>query len=216
MIEHYKFVNTPLPYSYDALEPYIDEKTMHLHHDKHLQTYIDHLNAALEPYPQFQTWSLEQLIYNVPSLPLELQTPVRNNGGGVYNHQFYFSNLLNPAPKQPTGILKEAIDQEFGSYPAFVEQFKTAGSTLFGSGYVWLVLDAARQLRIITTPNQDTPLTLGMFPLLNLDVWEHAYYLKHYNLRMDYINDWFQIIDWDHVNSIYWNYMRITSLNIRI
>lgn len=211
MNEHYPFINTPLPYSYDAMEPYIDTKTMHLHHDKHLQTYIDNLNNALENYPQFQSWTLEQLLLHVPSLPSELQTPVKNNGGGVFNHQLYFSNLLNPAPRQPSGILGEAINQKYGSYPAFQEQFKAAGTSLFGSGYVWLVVDAAKQLKIITTANQDTPFPLGMYPLLNLDVWEHAYYLKHYNLRKDYIDDWFKIINWDQVNTNYWNYLRFSS-----
>lgn len=209
MSDHYKFENTPLPYSYDALEPYIDEKTMHLHHDKHLQTYVDNLNKALENYPKFQTWTLEQLIFHIASLPEEIQTAVKNNAGGVYNHRFYFSNLINPAPHQPTGPLGEAINKKYGCYQNFQEQFKTAGTSVFGSGYAWLVVDATGELQIIKTANQDTPLPLGLYPLLNLDVWEHAYYLKHYNLRADYINDWFQIVNWDHVNENYWNCIQI-------
>ena len=203
MNQHYKFVNTPLPYSYNAMEPYIDEKTMYLHHDKHLQTYIDNLNNALSQYPEFQTWTLEQLLVNVPSLPTALQTAVTNNGGGVFNHQFYFSNLTNPAPSQPVGLLAESINMEFGSFQDFQNQFKTAALSVFGSGYAWLVVNAVGQLAIITTKNQDTPLPLGMCPVLNLDVWEHAYYLKHYNLRGDYIDDWFHVVSWKNANSSY-------------
>ncbi|WP_195416302.1 superoxide dismutase [Enterocloster citroniae] len=203
MNQHYKFVNTPLPYSYNAMEPYIDEKTMYLHHDKHLQTYIDNLNNALSQYPEFQTWTLEQLLVNVPSLPTDLQTAVTNNGGGVFNHQFYFSNLTNPAPSQPVGLLAESINMEFGSFQDFQNQFKTAALSVFGSGYAWLVVNAVGQLAIITTKNQDTPLPLGMCPVLNLDVWEHAYYLKHYNLRGDYIDDWFHVVNWKNANSSY-------------
>lgn len=205
MNEHYKFINTPLPYAYNAMEPYIDEKTMHLHHDKHLQTYIDNLNSALSKYPQFQNWTLEQLIVNVPSLPEDIQTAVTNNGGGVFNHQFYFSNLANPAPAQPTGMLSDAIIREFGSYQSFKDRFKAAALSVFGSGYAWLVVNAAGQLKIITTKNQDTPLPLGLCPVINIDVWEHAYYLKHYNLRPDYIDDWFHVVNWDNADR---NYMK--------
>lgn len=203
MNEHYKFINTPLPYSYNAMEPYIDEKTMRLHHDKHLQTYVDNLNNALSNYPQFHNWTLKQLIVNIPSLPEDIQTAVRNNGGGVYNHQFYFNNLINAAYSRPSGLLIDEIAKEFGSLEAFKKQFKTAALSVFGSGYAWLVVNAAGQLKIITTPNQDTPLPLGMCPVLNIDVWEHAYYLKHYNLRTDYIDDWFHVVNWDNANEHY-------------
>lgn len=203
MNEHYKFINTPLPYAYNAMEPYIDEKTMKLHHDKHLQTYIDNLNNVLSEYPQFQNWTLEQLIMNVPSLPNEIQTAVNNNAGGVFNHQFYFSNLANPTSAQPIGMLSEAIKNNFSSYESFQNQFKTAALSVFGSGYAWLVVNATGQLSITTTQNQDTPLPLCISPVLNIDVWEHAYYLKHYNKRTDYIEDWFQIINWNNANSKY-------------
>lgn len=212
MNNRYKFVNTPLPYAYDAMEPYIDEKTMYLHHDKHLQTYIDNLNNTLEQYPEFQNWTLEQLIINVPCLPKEIQTNIKNNGGGVFNHRFYFSNLANPAPLQPAGILDQAIKNRFGSYPSFQEQFKTAALSVFGSGYAWLVVNTAGQLCILTTQNQDTPLEMGLFPVLNIDVWEHAYYLKHYNLRADYIDDWFHIVNWEQVTQ---NYMRCFPVVIK-
>lgn len=205
MNEHYKFVNRPLPYAYDALEPYIDAKTMWLHHSRHLQTYIDNLNKALLEYPQFQDWTLEELLVNIPSLPDAIQTPVRNNGGGVYNHQFYFSNLSNPAPMHPTGMLSEAIQTEFGSFRSFKSSMKDAAASVFGSGYAWLAVDAAGRLKILTTANQDTPLPLGLCPVLNIDVWEHAYYLKHYNLRADYIEDWFQVVNWTQANTNYLN-----------
>lgn len=205
MNEHYKFINIPLPYAYNSMEPYIDEKTMQLHHDKHLQTYIDNLNNILSKYTQFQDWTLEQLIVNVPSLPKDIQMAIKNNGGGVFNHQFYFSNLANPASLQPVGMLGEAIKNEFGSYSSFQNQFKTAALSVFGSGYAWLVVNAAGLLSIITTQNQDTPLSLGMCPVLNIDVWEHAYYLKHYNKRADYIDDWLHIVNWNNANR---NYLR--------
>lgn len=205
MSEHYKFINNPLPYAYNALEPYIDEKTMRIHHDKHLQTYIDNLNNTLSEYPQFQNWTLGQLIMNVPSLPDEIQTAIKNNAGGVFNHQFYFANLASSdsASSRPTGMLSESIKNEFGSYESFQNQFKKAALSVFGSGYAWLVVNATGQLRIITTPNQDTPLPLGMCPVLNIDVWEHAYYLKHYNKRADYIDDWFHVVNWNNANRNY-------------
>ena len=209
MNNHHKFINTPLPYSYNSMEPYIDEKTMWLHHNRHLQTYIDNLNSTLEKYPQFQNWTLEELIMNVPSLPEEIKASVKNNAGGVYNHRFYFSNLSNPASPQPFGTLCEAIEKEFCSYRAFQDQFKASALSVFGSGYAWLVVNAAGKLCITTTANQDTPLPLGLLPVLNIDVWEHAYYLKHYNLRADYIDDWFHVINWNNANR---NYMRYFSM----
>lgn len=203
MFEHYPFENRPLPYACDAMNPYIDEKTMRLHHDKHLQTYIDNLNRALAQYPQFQRWTLEQLILGVPSLPDEIQTAVRNNAGGVFNHRFYFDNLKNPSEGQPRGVLRAAIDLQYGSFPRFKDEFQKAALSVFGSGYAWLVVDATGALRIITTPNQETPLTLGMCPVLVVDVWEHAYYLKHFNMRADYIADWFAVVNWEQAERNY-------------
>lgn len=205
MNDHYKFLNTPLPYAYDAMKPYIDEKTMRLHHNRHLQAYIDNLNATLGKYPRFRNWTLEELLLNVPSLPEEIRIPVKNNAGGVFNHRFYFSNLTPPASTQPFGSLCDAIEKEYRSYTSFQNQFKAAALSVFGSGYAWLVVNAAGQLCIVTTANQDTPLPLGLFPVLNIDVWEHAYYLKHYNLRADYIDDWFHVVNWNNANK---NYMR--------
>lgn len=194
---NYPFKNTPLPYNYGALEPFIDEKTMYLHHDRHLQTYIDKLNSILEKQPQLQTLSLEQLIKISGRLPKQLQTSVRNNAGGVYNHRFFFEGLANPAKGEPYGRLAQAIKQCFTDYENFKTEFKKAALSVFGSGYAWLVY-IRHQLKIVTTPNQNSPIEQGLCPILCIDVWEHAYYLKHYNLRADYIDDWFNIINWDN------------------
>lgn len=201
MNEHYKFINPPLPYAYDALEPYIDEETMHLHHDKHLQTYVDNLNNALKDYPEYQNTSLQDLIIYASSLPTAIQTTVKNNAGGVYNHIFYFFNLREPVehPILPDP-LASYIESSFGSFDEFQKKLTSAALSVFGSGYAWLVLTPMGKLTIATTPNQDTPLPLGLGPVLNLDVWEHAYYLKHHNVRADYIKDWFQVVHWEKVN----------------
>ncbi|MCI8736549.1 MAG: superoxide dismutase [Lachnospiraceae bacterium] len=209
MNEHYRFVNTPLPYPYSAMEPYIDEKTMWLHHSRHLQAYIDNLNNTLSKYPALRNWTLEELIMNTASLPEDIRTAVAHNSGGVFNHQFYFSNLANPAQQQPFGTLNEAIRNRFRNYASFQAQFKEAALSVFGSGYAWLVVNAFGELDIMTTGNQDTPLPLGLSPVLNIDVWEHAYYLKHYNVRADYIDDWFHVVNWNNANK---NYMRKTGM----
>ena len=195
-MEQYPFVNTPLPYDYNALEPYIDDKTMHLHHDRHLQTYIDNLNAALSTQPQLQNMTLEQLILIAPSLPENVGVPISRNAGGVYNHRFYFDGLSPSSSRNPLGPLSSAIDQTFDSFSAFKEKFTAAALSVFGSGYAWLVLDGQGKLRIITTPNQETPLPRSLCPIINIDVWEHAYYLKHYNKRADYIADWYNVVNW--------------------
>ncbi len=197
---HYLFVNPPLPYHYNALEPYIDAKTMELHHNKHLQTYIDNLNAALKDYPEYQQLSLEQLLLYSDFLPDAIKTTVKNNAGGVLNHIYYFSTLKNPTKQQPENPLAAKIQSDFGSFSKFQDQFTKAALSLFGSGYVWLVESPNGQLKIITTPNQDTPLEYHLCPILNLDMWEHAYYLKNYNNRLDYINHWFHVINWEQAN----------------
>lgn len=196
---YYPFKNLPLPYSFNALEPFIDEKTMYLHHDKHLQTYIDNLNAVLKNAPQLQKLSLNQLIKYAGSFPPDLATSIRNNAGGVYNHRFFFNILTNPSQKQPSGKLADLIVKSFNSFDSFLDTFKKAALSVFGSGYAWLVYHNG-QLKIITTPNQNNPIENDMCPILTIDVWEHAYYLKHYNLRADYINDWINIIDWEKAN----------------
>ncbi len=196
MNEHYPFVNTPLPYAYNALEPHIDEKTMQLHHDRHLQTYTDNLNAALADQPSLQSLTLEQLICRSPRLPKPVGVPIYSNAGGVYNHRFYFNGLSPDAQSEPTGALEYAISKCFGSLSAFKEKFDAAAKSILGSGYAWLVSDKNCNLKIVTTANQDTPLNMGLKPIINIDVWEHAYYLKHYNKRADYIGDWWKVINW--------------------
>lgn len=199
---HYPFINLPLPYGYDALEPFIDEKTMYLHHDRHLQTYIDNLNAALREHPNLQDLSLTQLIRSAYRLPQPLRTAIRNNAGGVYNHRFFFEGLKNPSDDRPSGELEDAIAGSFGSLDAFLELFKKAALSVFGSGYAWLVTDKAK-LSIVTTANQNTPIEHGLEPILAIDIWEHAYYLKHYNVRSDYIDDWMRIINWKQAEKNY-------------
>lgn len=201
MNQHYKFVNPPLPYAYNAMEPFIDTKTMELHHDRHLQTYVDNLNNILKDYPKYQSLSLEELIVYAHSFPDSIRISLLNNAGGVYNHIFFFSILKNPSAITPPNPLLNFIVSSFGSFDNFKQAFTNAALSVFGSGYAWLVLDAFGNLKIITTANQDTPLSLNMCPLLNIDVWEHAYYLKNYNKRIDYINNWFNIINWEQVEN---------------
>ena len=200
----YPFVNLPLPYDYDSLEPFIDEKTMYLHHDKHLQTYINNLNSVLEKFNYLQKLSLNQLLMNSSVIPNNQRTKVLNNAGGVYNHRFFFDMMTPSSTSKPSGNLEKAIDACFGSFEQFKDKFKSAAMSVFGSGYAWLVLDKGT-LRIITTANQNTSVPLCVTPLLCIDVWEHAYYLKHYNLRADYIDDWFNVIDWQKAENIYNN-----------
>lgn len=188
-----------LPYAYDALEPYIDEETMHLHHDKHHNTYVTNLNAAIEKYPELGEESVEELISHVDELPAEIKTAVRNNGGGHANHSFFWKIMAKNAGGEPTGAVKEAIEKDFGSFEKMKEEFKTAATGRFGSGWAWVVLNNGK-LEIMSTPNQDSPLMEGKTPILGLDVWEHAYYLKYKNVRPDYIAAFWDIINWEQVN----------------
>ena len=199
---NYPFKVEPLSYSYDALEPYISEEIMTLHHDKHYQTYVDNLNKALENYSEYQSYSLEKLLQNLDSLPKEISTVVRNNGGGVYNHKFFFE-IMTPNKSQPTGELKKAIEKDFGSYDKFVEEFKKAAKDVFGSGWAWLVLDNNGKLSITTTSNQDSPISENLTPIIGIDVWEHAYYLQYKNNRASYIDNWMNVINWDKASKIY-------------
>ena len=201
---YYPFVNLPLPYPYDELEPYIDTKTMELHHDKHLQTYINNLNDALKDCPGLQKLSLEQLIVSSARLPKDIGTKIHNNAGGVYNHRFFFSGMENPEDSMSgsCGGLEAEIVKTYGSFDNFKKEFKNAALSVFGSGYAWLMLCRGK-LSIITTANQNTPLEAGMCPLIALDVWEHAYYLKHYNVRAAYIDDWFNVVNWSMAEANY-------------
>ncbi len=202
--EHYPFKLVPLPYSYDALKPYIDSETMHYHHDKHLQTYVDNLNKALSNYPQYHNTPLYTLIEYSDYLPDEIKTAVINNGGGVFNHNLYFYTMRAPIKNNiPDNKIGKAINRDFGSFEKFKEIFTNKALGVFGSGYAWLVKCKNGKLKIIPTPNQNTPVMPDRTPILPLDVWEHAYYLKYKNLRKDYIEGWFNLINWDIVNKLY-------------
>lgn len=203
MNEHYPFVNYPLPYAYDAMEPFIDKKTMMLHHDRHLQSYVNHLNEALKHEKSLQRYSLEELILNAPCYPKNLQTEILHNAGGVYNHRFFFANLSNGGNVNASGILAAKIDETFGGYTQFAEEMEKAALSVFGSGYVWLVADPRGNLFIYMTPNQNTPITRNFSPILCVDVWEHAYYLKYYNVRKEYVQAWFHLINWKRANRNY-------------
>lgn len=188
-----------LPYGYDALEPYIDVETMHLHHDKHHNTYVTNLNAAIEKYPELAEQSVEELVTNLNEVPEDIRTAVRNNGGGHANHSFFWKIMAPNAGGKPTGAIKDAIDEAFGSFEKMKEEFKTAATGRFGSGWAWLVSNNGK-LEITSTPNQDNPLTDGKTPIIGLDVWEHAYYLKYKNVRPDYIAAFWDVVNWDQAN----------------
>jgi len=203
MNKHYPYVNPPLPYDYNALEPYIDALTMHLHHDRHLQTYVNNLNETLKNNPELQSWSLEKLICNAEYMPKDIQVSIQHNGGGVYNHIFYFNGMSNSETRCQAGVLYDALVNEFGSVDAFLQEFKEKALSVFGSGYAWLVVDQNHEIEIITSANQDTPIVQKFCPILAIDVWEHAYYLKHYNERNAYIQNWFYVVDWERANMNY-------------
>ncbi|MEI5989608.1 superoxide dismutase [Fe] [Enterococcus termitis] len=188
-----------LPYAYDALEPYIDVETMHLHHDKHHNTYVTNLNAAIDKHPELGTKSVEELIADMDSIPEDIRTAVRNNGGGHANHSFFWEIMAPNAGGAPTGEIKDAIDAAFGSFDKLKEEFKTAATGRFGSGWAWLVLNNGK-LEVTSTPNQDSPLMDGKTPVLGLDVWEHAYYLNYKNVRPEYIDAFWNVVNWDKVN----------------
>jgi len=189
----------PLPYGYDALEPHIDTQTMQLHHDKHHQTYITNVNNALQSHPDLANMPVEQLIGNLNGVPEDIRTVVRNNGGGHANHTLFWQIMAPNAGGQPTGALAEAINSTFGGFDAFKEQLTKAATTRFGSGCAWLSSDKSGKLQIESTANQDSPLMEGRTPLLGLDVWEHAYYLKYQNRRPEYITAWWNVVNWPEV-----------------
>lgn len=203
MNEHYPFVNPPLPYPYDALEPYLDTGTMYLHHDRHLQTYVDNLNRALQDEPALHDRSLEQLLDHAEELPESIRTPVLRNGGGVYNHIFFFNGMSNSDTRSQAGLLYHAIVREFGTVEQFYNEFKKQALSVFGSGYAWLVVGPDGKLKIVTSANQDTLIGQNLCPVAAIDVWEHAYYLKHYNERSAYIDDWFRVADWERADMLY-------------
>ncbi len=189
-----------LPYAHDALEPHIDVQTMQIHHGKHHQAYINNVNKALEAYPELAAKPVEELVANLNTLvPEAIRGVVRNNGGGHANHSLFWTVLGPNAGGAPTGELAAAINETFGSFDAFKEKLSAAATTRFGSGWAWLSVDAAGKLVVESTANQDSPLTEGRTPILGLDVWEHAYYLKYQNRRPDYISAFYSVINWTEV-----------------
>ena len=201
MDQQYPFTLPPLPYDYTALLPQIDEKTLHFHHDKHFATYVDNLNALLADHPTYQDWPLEKLCQDWCQLPEDIRQGIRNNAGGVYNHDLYFKTMAPTPATAPSGALEGTIDRDFGNLAALRNALKTAALGQFGSGWAWLVCDREGTLSVHKTANQDTPLPLR--PLLCCDVWEHAYYLQYQNRRAEYFENWWQLIDWPQLSQTY-------------
>lgn len=190
----------PLPYAYDALEPHIDAKTMQFHHDKHHAAYVNNLNKALDKYPELKNKTVEQLLQNLDNVPADIRTTVRNNGGGHVNHSMFWKIMKPNGGGEPTGEIATAINDNFGNFADFKKQFNEAGAGRFGSGWVWLVRNKNGKLEITTTANQDSPLMEGKSPIFGNDVWEHAYYLKYQNRRPDYLDAWWNVVNWDEIN----------------
>ena len=193
------FTLPALPYAYDALTPYIDEETMHVHHEKHHNAYITNANAALEKHPELADKTIEELLADLNSIPEDIRTAVRNNGGGHANHSLFWTVLAPNAGGEPTGAVKDGIEEAFGSFDAMKEKFSAAAAGRFGSGWAWLVVSDGK-LEITSTPNQDSPISEGKTPILGLDVWEHAYYLNYKNVRPEYIKAFWNLVNWDEVN----------------
>ena len=193
------FTLPPLPYDFAALEPHIDAKTMEIHHGKHHQTYVNNLNAAIEKAPELASKSLDDLMRNVGTLPEAVRAPIRNNGGGHWNHSMFWQIMAPRSGGEPAGKLGDAIQAAFGDFAKFREQFSGAAVGRFGSGWAWLI-NAGGKLSIMSTPNQDNPLMEGKKAILGLDVWEHAYYLKYQNRRPDYISAWWNVVNWKEVD----------------
>jgi Fe-Mn family superoxide dismutase len=193
------FALPELPYSYDALEPNIDSRTMEIHHGKHHAGYTNKLNAALEKHPELAGKSIEDLLGDLASVPEDIRTAVRNNGGGYFNHREFWPSMSPDGGGAPGGDLAAAINDAFGGFEAFKSAFSAAATGRFGSGWAWLCLGTDGKLVVTSTPNQDTPLAEGLSPLLGLDVWEHAYYLKYQNRRADYVSNFWNVVNWDEV-----------------
>lgn len=195
-----------LDYAYDALEPHIDRATMEIHHTKHHQAYIDNLNKALEGYKEYQDMKIWELIKDLNNLPEEIRTAVRNNGGGHLNHKMFWKLMSPNGGGKPLGEVAKKIDEDLGGFDKFKEEFKKAALGRFGSGWAWLVVNEEGKFEIMSTANQDNPISEGKKPLLGIDVWEHAYYLKYQNKRADYIDSWFNVVDWKKVEEKYIKY----------
>jgi Fe-Mn family superoxide dismutase len=197
------FTLPPLPYAFDALEPHIDAQTMQIHHDKHHAAYVTNLNKAVASEASLAGKSVEDLVRNLASVPEGVRTAVRNHGGGHANHSLFWQSLKKNEGGKPEGELAKVLDKKFGSFSNFQQEFTKAATGVFGSGWAWLTLDPGKELRIESTPNQDTPLSVGRTPLLGIDVWEHAYYLKYQNKRPDYVAAFYNVINWDFVGERY-------------
>ncbi|RKN71273.1 superoxide dismutase [Paenibacillus ginsengarvi] len=193
----------PLAYANNALEPHIDAQTMEIHHDRHHNTYVTNLNAALDKHPELHDKSLEALIADLNAVPEDIRTAVRNNGGGHANHSLFWTTIGPNAGGAPTGALAAAIDSELGGFDAFKQAFAAAATTRFGSGWAWLAVSKDGKLKVYSLPNQDSPIMEGDTPLLGLDVWEHAYYLKYQNKRPDYIGAFWNVVNWNEVGKLY-------------
>ncbi|CAN5116240.1 superoxide dismutase [Mn] [soil metagenome] len=195
----------PLPYDYNVLEPTIDEETMHLHHEKHHNTYVTNLNSALEQHPDVDPGDIDQLLANINNVPEDIRRAVRNNGGGHSNHAMFWRIMSPNGGGEPVGDLADAINQSFGSFDSFKEQWAAAAApgAIFGSGWAWLIASPDGSVRIETTQNQDSPLMEGKLPIIGLDVWEHAYYLTYRNRRPEYINSWWNVVDWEEAERRY-------------
>jgi Fe-Mn family superoxide dismutase len=189
----------PLPYATDALEPHIDKQTMEIHHGKHHAAYVNNLNAALEKHPELQSKSIDELLRGINTVPEDIRTAVRNNGGGHLNHTMFWQIMGPNAGGAPTGAIADAISSSFGSFDSFKEQFSKAGVGRFGSGWAWVIASGGK-LTIESTPNQDSPIMEGKAAVFGIDVWEHAYYLKYQNRRPDYISAWFNVVNWTEIN----------------
>ncbi len=193
----------PLPYDYSALEPYIDTQTMKLHHDMHHGAYVKNLNAALEKYPKLQSQAAEDLLRDLNAVPEDIRTTVRNNGGGHVNHTMFWKIMKPKGGGEPSGHIAEAIKKTFGNFNDFQTKFNDAGAKQFGSGWVWLAGKLDGSVQIITTANQDNPISQGLFPIMGNDVWEHAYYLKYNNRRPEYLQAWWNVVNWEEINKRY-------------
>jgi len=199
----------PLPYAYEALEPYIDAKTMHFHHDKHHPAYVKNLNAALDKHPELKGKSVESLLQNLNQVPADIRTAVRNNGGGHVNHSMFWKIMKPNGGGEPTGEIATAIVKNFGSFTALKKEFNTAGASRFGSGWVWVIQNRQGKLEVTTTANQDSPLSDGQYPIFGNDVWEHAYYLNYQNRRPDYLEAWWNVVNWDEINHRFANAQKV-------
>lgn len=193
-----------LPYAFDALEPYLDARTMEIHYTKHHQTYVDNVNAAAAKHPELADRSLADLLANLGSVPEDIRIAVRNQGGGAYNHDLYWE-MMTPKSTLVNGVLEQEIIKIFGSIDTFKEQFTAKAKTQFGSGWAWLVVDETDKLAVLSMSNQDTPISVGMKPLLTVDVWEHAYYLKYQNRRADFVQAWWNVVNWEYMEHQYTN-----------